>query len=103
NSNPNSRHEVVVLVPTDLLHSGDCQILLAGKTVDGKYEPAATYSSPNHPITATTSVARCPVSLGAVSPWYPSNFSVRAFARTQYLSSFLIIREILFELSPYIG
>jgi len=44
NLHPNSRHEVVVLVPTDLLHSGDYQILLAGKTVDGKYEPAATYS-----------------------------------------------------------
>lgn len=27
NLNPNSRHDVVVLVPTDLLHSGDYQIL----------------------------------------------------------------------------
>lgn len=43
NLKPSSRH-VIVLVPTDMLRSGDYQILLAGKTADGDYEPAATYS-----------------------------------------------------------
>jgi hypothetical protein len=43
NLRPDPRHEVIVLVPTDLLSSGEYQIVLAGRTANGNYEPAATY------------------------------------------------------------
>jgi len=41
---PNSRHEVTLVVPAELLGPGDYEILLSGENKDGNYESVAKYS-----------------------------------------------------------